>query len=202
MLPTFLTTENMENPNFDFLKSKFNVSEETFLILKNLSTRKRFKAGDETIKQGGMSSKVYFLTSGLMRSVRVSEAGKEYTKNIYSPIGFVGPFSSILTKKPSLLTYEALTDCKGFEIDFKDFFSLTTTIIEISNLYNRVLEYLFLMYEKKQFESLSLNATQRYLLLKSRIPDIDKQIAQYQIASYLNITAVQLSRIRKEMKQN
>ena len=192
----------MGNPSFDFLKSRFNVSKETFLILKNLSTRKTIKAGENTIKQGGMSNKVYFLSSGLMRSVRNSEAGKEYTKNIYSPISFVGPFSSIITKKPSFLTYEALTDCETYEVDFKDFFSLTETIIEISNVYNRVLEYLFLIYEKKQFESVSLNATERYQLLKIKIPDIDDQIAQYQIASYLNITAVQLSRIRKDIKQN
>ena len=192
----------MENPSFDFLKSKFNVSKETFSILSNLSTKKTFKAGESTIKQGGMSSKLYFLTSGLMRSVRVSESGKEYTKNLYSPISFVGPFSSILTKKPSLLTYEALTDCKVYELDFKEFFGLTETIIEISNVYNRVLEYLFLVYEKKQFESISLNATERYQLIKREIPNIDEQIAQHQIASYLNITAVQLSRIRKELKQN
>ncbi|WP_040246958.1 Crp/Fnr family transcriptional regulator [Psychroserpens mesophilus] len=192
----------MENPGFDFLKSNFNVSKETFVILKNLSTKKTLTSGDKTIAQGGMSNNLYFLTSGLMRSVRISERGKEYTKNLYSPISFVGPFSSILTKKPSLLTYEALTDCIVYEVDYEDFFKLTQTVIEISNLYNRVLEYLFLIYEQKQFESISLNATERYQLLKSRIPDIDKQIAQHQIASYLNITPVQLSRIRKELKQN
>jgi len=192
----------MENPSYDFLQSKFNVSKNTFKILSNLSTWKKLKVGEHIIKQGGMSTKLYFLTSGLMRSVRVSEAGKEYTKNIYSPVSFVGPLSSILTKKPSFLTYEALTESNVYEIDFKEFFKLTQTVIEISNLYNRVLEYLFIIYEKKQFESISLNATERYLLLKKRIPDIDSQIAQYQIASYLNITAVQLSRIRKDIKSN
>ncbi|WP_431133442.1 Crp/Fnr family transcriptional regulator [Psychroserpens mesophilus] len=192
----------MGNPSLDFLQSKFNISKETFVILKNLSTEKTLKTGDYIIEQGGMSNKLYFLTSGLMSSVRVSEAGKEYTKNIYSPINFVGPLSSILTKKPSQLAYEALTDCKGYEVDYEEFFGLTETIIEISNLYNRVLEYLFLVYERKQLESISLNATERYQLLKSKIPDIDQQIAQYQIASYLNITPVQLSRIRKDLKQN
>ena len=192
----------MENPGFDFLKSKFNVSEETFLILKNLSTKKTFASGEKTIEQGGMSNKLYFLTSGLMRAVRVSEKGKEYTKNLYSPISFVGPLRSILTKKPSLLTYEALTDCIVYEADYDDFFKLTQSHIEISNLYNRILEYLFIVYESKQLESISFNATERYQLLKSKIPDIDEQIAQYQIASYLNITPVQLSRIRKDLKQN
>ena len=192
----------MGNPSFDFLKSKFNVSKDTFKILSNLATRKTLKTGEHIIKQEGTSSKIYFLTSGLMRSVRVSERGKEYTKNIYSPVSFVGPLSSILTEKPSFLTYEALTDCKVYEIDFEEFYNLTQTIIEISHVYNRVLEYLFVIYEKKQFESISLNATQRYQLLKKRIPNIDEQIAQYQIASYLNITAVQLSRIRKDLKLN
>jgi CRP-like cAMP-binding protein len=192
----------MKNSSFDFFKSKFNVSEDTFLILKKLASRKKITTGTILIKQGGMSDKLYFLTSGLMRSFRVTEAGKEYTKNIYSPLSFVGPLSSILTKKPSLLTYETLTDCQGFEVEFQEFYMLTETNLEVSNLYNRVLEYLFLIYERKQLEDISLNATERYELLKSRIPDIDEQIAQYQIASYLNITPVQLSRIRKEMKRN
>ena len=70
----------MGNSSFDFLKSKFNVSLETFLMIKNISTVKTLKSGENTIRQGGMSTKIYFLTSGLMRSVGVSEAGKEYTK--------------------------------------------------------------------------------------------------------------------------
>ena len=180
----------MNNPSFDFLKSKFSVSKKTFLKLQKISKGKSLKKGEKIAEQGGRSTKVYFLLSGLMRAKRSNSSGKELTKNIYSPISFVGPFSSILTKSPSLLTYEALTTCKVFEIEFDDFMKLTKTNIEFSNLYNRVLEYLFLVYEKKQLESISLNATERYQLLMRRIPNIDKEIPQYQIASYLNITPV------------
>ena len=45
-----------------------------------------------------------------------------------------------------------------------------------------------------------MDATQRYLKLCKKIPDIESLIPQYQIASYLGITPVQLSRIRKKMK--
>jgi CRP-like cAMP-binding protein len=192
----------MEKSGFDFLKSKFNVSKETFLILKSLSIVKTIKSGEKTVQQGGMNNKLYLLTSGLMRSFRVSESGKEYSKNIYSPVSFVGPLSSILTKQPSLLAYEALTDCVVYEMNFVDFYNLTQSSVEFSNVYNRVLEYLFLIYESKYLEAITYNATERYQLLKTRIPDIDEQIAQYKIASYLNITPVQLSRIRKDLKQN
>ncbi|MBO6605566.1 Crp/Fnr family transcriptional regulator [Psychroserpens sp.] len=190
----------MNNPNFDFLRSRFNISKETFDILQGLSRRRILKAGEKTIQQGGTSTKVHFLVSGLMRAIVTVESGKQYTKNIYSPISFVAPFSSMLKNEPSLLCYEALTECRVFEIDFTEFIRLTKTDIRISNLYNRVLEYLYVVYEKKQLESISLNATERYKILKKRIPSIDNLIAQYHIASYLNITPVQLSRIRKALK--
>jgi len=46
---------------------------------------------------------------------------------------------------------------------------------------------------------MSLNATQRYLNLRQCIPNIDDLIPQFQIASFLNITPVQLSRVRKKL---
>jgi len=190
----------MGNPNFDFLKSKFHVSKETFLILKNLASIRKLKTGEDIVKQGGKSNKIAFLTSGLMRAYCTLESGKEITKNIFKPIGFVGGFSSIVKNEPSLLCYEALVDSIVYEVNFEEFIKTSKTNIQISNLYNRILEYIFIGYETKQLESMSLNATERYIVLKKQIPNIDNLIPQYQIASYLNISPVQLSRIRKTFK--
>jgi hypothetical protein len=44
-----------------------------------------------------------------------------------------------------------------------------------------------------------MNATERYLSLRKQIPNIDNLIPQYQIATYLSITPVQLSRIRNNL---
>lgn len=189
----------MDNPNFDFLKSKFHISKETFLILKNRASRRKLKIGEDIVKQGGKSNNIAFLTSGLMRAYCTLESGKEITKNIFTPIGFVGGFSSIVKDEPSLFCYEALVDSTVYEVNFEEFIQISKTNIDISNLYNRILEYVFIVYETKQLESMALNATERYLVLKKQIPDIDNLIPQYQIASYLNISPVQLSRIRKEL---
>ena len=54
-------------------------------------------------------------------------------------------------------------------------------------------------YERRSLELMSLNATERYLNLRKRIPNIDELIPQFQIASFLNITPVQLSRVRKKL---
>jgi CRP-like cAMP-binding protein len=192
----------MSDPNFDFFKSKFKISKETYLALGGLSKRRRLKAGETLVEQGRKSTKVAFLTSGLMRAYTTLESGKELTKNIFTPISFVGAFSSIVLDKPSAFCYEALTDSVLFEVDFKAFNHTVKEDIDISNLYNRILEYVFIVYENKQIETMTLNAKERYLKLKSKIPNIDALIPQYQIASYLNVSPVQLSRIRKSLSRN
>ena len=189
----------MGDPNFDFLRSKFHVSKEAYVILKSLAKYKKLKQGEILIKQGVKSNKMCFLASGLLRAYHALESGKEITKNLYTPFSFVGPFSSILKNQTSLLTHEALTDSILYEVNFEDFIEFSKTNIEISNLYNRVLEYIFIMYEKKYLDNISLNATERYKQLKDYIPNIDNLIPQYQIASFLNISPVQLSRIRKDL---
>lgn len=189
----------MENPNFDFLKSNFHVSKETYIILQNLASKRKLKAGESMVEQGSRSQKIAFLVTGLMRAYSTLESGKQITKNIFTPISFVGAFSSLIKNKPSLLCYEALVDSLVFEVDFNEFIEISKTNIAISNFYNRILEYVFIMYEKKQLETMVLDGAQRYLSLKKQIPNIDNLIPQYQIASYLNISPVQLSRIRKKL---
>lgn len=188
------------NKNFNFLKSYFDVTEDTFLLLNEISKRKTFKANTAIAKVGKKPCKIYMLTSGIIRVFMISEAGKEHNKNIFSPISFVGSLTALTNNAPSELTYETLTECNVIEIDFGDLMQLCKTKLKVSNLYNRILEYVFSSYEKRQLEFLSLDATQRYLNLRKRISKIDDLIPQYQIASYLNITPVQLSRIRKNLR--
>jgi len=188
------------NSNFVFLQSYFNVTEDTFLLLNKISKVRTFKAHTAITKEGEVPSKIYLLTSGIMRVYMNSETGKEHNKNIFPPFSFVGSLTALINKSPSKLTYETLTECHAVEIDFEDLMNLCRTNLKVSNLYNSILEYVFTSYEKRQLDFLSLDATQRYLKLRKRIPKIDELIPQYQIASYLNITPVQLSRIRKNLR--
>ncbi len=187
------------NRNLAFLNSFVNVSEDSFTKLQEISTFKELEANTIITKEGEISKKVYMLISGIMYAYINSESGKQFNKKIFSPTSFVGALTSIITHKSSKLTYQALTKCKVFEVDFIKFMSLCKTDVDISNLYIKILESIFMQYERRSIELMSLNATQRYLKLRQRIPNIDELIPQFQIASFLGITAVQLSRIRKKM---
>lgn len=187
------------NPNLAFLNTFANVSEDTFLKLQNISRYKTLKKQEFIIKEGEFADGIYMLISGVMRAYIDSESGKQYNKKIFAPISFVGALTALIKDKPSELTYQALTDCKAYKIDYKALIQLCKTDLSISSLYIKILEHVFMQYERRSLELMSLNATERYIKLKQQIPMIDDLIPQFQIASYLNVTSVQLSRIRKQL---
>ena len=65
--------------------------------------------------------------------------------------------------------------------------------------HHKMLQFYFIGLENKVIELGSLTATERYLNFKKRFTTIENLIPQYQIASILGITPIQLSRIRKEI---
>jgi CRP-like cAMP-binding protein len=188
------------NPNLVFLNSFLDVSEETYSKLVKISTYQKLEAGTQIAKPEEVPTKIYMLISGMMRAYLSDEKGKEFNKNFFMPFSFVGALTALIQKRPSKLTYETLTECKVYEVSFNDIEDLCKKDIRISNLYNRILEHVFIRYEERQLELISMNATKRYLKLRKKIPNIDTLIPQYQIASYLSITPVQLSRIRRKIK--
>ena len=141
----------------------------------------------------------YILKTGVVRSFILDSKGKEHIRTLYIPITTSGALSSLINKSPSNATYDCLTDCEILEGNFSEFIKLTEEHHDLSLFYNRILESIFIRTENKVYDLSVLDATERYLKLKKEIVDIDNLITQYHIASYLNITPVQLSRIRKEI---
>lgn len=175
-----------------------NISKEIIELIINNSELQELKKGSIIIEENAIPTHIYILKKGIVRSFITDSKTKEYIKNIFLPINLFGSFS-LIEQTPSKLTYDCLTDCEIVQIDFANFITLTDTNHEVSKLYNKILESLFLNREKRIFELTILNGTERYLKLKQEIPGIDNLITQYHIASYLNITPVQLSRIRKKL---
>jgi len=190
---------NSYEDNFNFLKTFYPVSREVYDKLYDLAQLKQIKAGERLVEINDTPQYIYVINKGVLRSFFVTENGKEVTKTIFTPIMFFASFYSLLSKQPSQFIYEALTDCDIYEIDYKSFKDLCDSNIEVLKFYSRYLEYLFMGGERVFVEISSMDAKERYLALRSRIPNIDNLIAQYKIASYLNITPVQLSRIRSKL---
>ncbi|MEQ6123334.1 Crp/Fnr family transcriptional regulator [Pseudotenacibaculum sp. MALMAid0570] len=183
----------------DAISEFSHLSEQSKRQYAELLEIKELKKKDKIANLGEIPTKFFILTSGIVRSYVTDEKGKEFIRSLYIPTRAIGAFTALIQQKPTEIIYECLTDCKVLVGDFQQFKKLAAENLEIATLYNKVLERIFIRMEKRIFELSILNAKQRYLKLKKHIPDIENLIPQYHIASYLNITPVQLSRIRKDL---
>ena len=176
-----------------------NISEKSIESFSSIVSLKQFPKGKIIIKQGQIPSNFYIIKSGVARSCIKNTEEKEHIRTLYTPMSTVGALSSLIKKNASNATYDCLTDCELFEGNFSTFLNLTQNNHEIALFYCKVLESIFIRTEKRVDELALLSATERYLKLKEEIPEINNLIPQYHIASFLNITPVQLSRIRKKL---
>ena len=160
---------------------------------------KDLKKGDTITNTEEKPNDFYILKSGIIRSFYTDKNGKEYIRQIFTSSMATGALGALILNGISRLSYDCLSNCEVYAINFKDFKNLIKTDKELSLLYAATLEISFLRLESKVYDLSILNATERYLKLKKQIPDIENLIPQYHIASYLNITPIQLSRIRKEI---
>ena len=184
---------------FTFINSITDVSDEAFIELQKISSFKKIEAGTQLVKTNEIPTKVYLLVSGGIRCYLSTESGKEFNKTFCLPVSLVASLTALLNKTASIFTFEALTACELYEVDFSKFMDLSDKNPVINSLYIRILEDVYMKYEKRLIELISLDAKDRYLELRKQVPNVDKLIPQYHIASYLGITAVQLSRIRKKI---
>jgi CRP-like cAMP-binding protein len=187
-------------PDLKIINTFFNkLSDESKLLFLDLLTKKQYNKGDFVIKANDLSENFYFVTKGIVRSFIVDENGKEYTRSLCAPSSTVGSLSALINRKPSNYSFQCLTYCEIYTGNFYAYKKLAEKRMDFSEQYSTVMENIFLLMESRVYDLSVLNATERYLKLKKEIPDIENLIAQYHIASYLNITAVQLSRIRKKI---
>jgi len=182
-----------------FMNNISPLSEESFKVYMDLCENKRFKAGTILTEIGTIPQHLYFITSGVSRSYSLNAKGGEYIRSLISTNNILAATEALLTNTASKVACQCLTDCDLLEINYAALMQKCKENSEISAWYTKTVELHYAHLQKTNDELLTLNATQRYLILQKRIPNIDNMINQYHIASRLGITPIQLSRIRKKL---
>jgi len=142
---------------------------------------------------------MYFMTQGLARYYYLTLEGKEFNKSFSVPGNVVSSISSLVLNVPSPFYLQCLSNCSFISIPFKNFSFLTHNNMEFAQLGLRMLERLSIKKEQREADFLLLDATQRYEQFLEEFSNISNQIPNYHIASYLGISEVTLSRIRRSL---
>ena len=195
----------MEKINLEQLKtalSDFPLMADDAITEKFLSTGHimRHKKGDLIIVAGQDSYVPSILLSGLIRVFFLNAEGDDVTNLFIFERTFYG--SDFLTmKKASVCSFEALEDCTSLVLDLDVLNKELTTDIRLLLIYTGILEQSMNKKILRENSLISKSATERYLDLKNEYPGIEKRVNQTHIASYLGITPVSLSRIRRVIRE-
>jgi len=185
-----------------YLNNISPIKKETFEELQKHFKIVQLRKNEFFVREGEFAQKIGFLKKGIVRAFFQSQEGKEYSKQFFVAPSIVGAYSSLLTKQPNKIAQQALTDCEILVADFTNIEALYSKYHDLERLGRKIAEYYFLEKEQKEIEMALLDADKRYLILRERFPTIELLIPQYYIASYLGISATQLSRIRKKMNNS
>lgn len=108
----------------------------------------------------------------------------------------VGAYVSLLTEAPSYLSVEALHDSELFVLPWSELNALYARHSSFQTIGRRLAELTLLEREARAHDLLTLSASERYARFQQSHRQLLPYLRNYDIASYLGITPVSLSRLR------
>lgn len=182
----------------DFFNAISPLKEKTWEELLLLFHEDKLLPNQYFARENEVARKIAFLESGVVRAFFINQQGQEYNKQFFIGPSSIGSYTSLLTGKANLIPQQALTGCKIWTCDFRSLTERYNQYPDLERLARKMAEYYFLEKEKKELEIVLLDASQRYKIFQMEFPTLEQLIPQYHIASYLGISATQLSRIRHQ----
>ncbi len=167
------------------------------IVLKNFET-KSLKKKSNLLQAGTIAKEIYFILNGCIR-LYYEKGGEDISAYFFTENMFAGAYDSFITQKPSRHSIEAIEECKVLAISYKSFQELLIKFPKMNEFVRKVLEERFVSLHELFTSQILDSPEERYLNLQKDRPDLLNRIPQHQIATFLGITPVSLSRIRNRV---
>jgi CRP-like cAMP-binding protein len=148
------------------------------------------------VSQGEVATELYFINKGLIRLYYTKEE-EEITGFIFQENLFASSYDSFLRRVPSIQTLESIEPCELLVISYDRMQELYEKLPKINILTRKVAEQRFINSQLILSSFLLDSPEERYKKFEAQHRDLLQRVPQKMIASYLGITPVSLSRIRK-----
>lgn len=183
----------------DYLQKKVAITDEQFGLISDKLKIKTFEKGEMILMKGEVSSHVYFVLDGLLRSYSIDSKGKTHIIQFAPEQWWLSERNGILFNEESEFFLDAIENTKAIVLP-KDFITESAKIVPCmyelnSTMLNNAIRFM----QKRINMLLSATAEERYLNFIKLYPNLTLRVPQWMIASYLGITPESLSRVRKDL---
>lgn len=194
----YFQIQRIRMPN-TFFQPETTANTAVLMQLMQAANSKSIAASQVYIPQGGLFKKIVFIKKGIMRSYYVTDLGEEKTMFFRWEGQFAAVPECIFNNQPTQQSWQALEDCDLMEIDFENLEKLSEGNMHLLKTRMQFSQRLLLEALSRVESFVMDKPEERYLKLIAQKPEIIKRVPDKYIASFIGITPVSLSRIRKRL---
>lgn len=152
--------------------------------------------GEALLRAGEQAHLVGFVVSGGLREHYVLADGGERTKGFSLPGWFAGSLSDLISGEVSKVWIEAAVPSVLLTLPWAQVRRWQEARPAWTHFAWRVAERLYMMKVEREYELLAMDAAARLDATLARWPTLEQVFSQRDIASYVGVTPVHLSRLR------
>ncbi|MEL7118149.1 MAG: Crp/Fnr family transcriptional regulator [Bacteroidota bacterium] len=181
------------------IRQMISISDEEAEKFMSLCYYKKFKKKTLLSEDEKFIEEVYFVKKGIIRVKIDDNEGREHTTHFAVENQFIADYNAFLTGEKSSYQLQAMEDTEVIVLPKKAIEWGYEHLSEGQKLGRLIAEFYFIYLDTRIQHLYTLSPKQRYNLMNDIFPNIHNRVPQHMIASYLGITSVHLSRIKRQI---
>lgn len=187
----------MDDKIIEFISRYVSLTDEEAEIIKSQNLIESYEKGTILLSEGDYAKDCYFVLSGCVRRYYIDN-GEEKTTEFYTEFHTINPVSYI-NEEPSDYYLSCLEDCILALGDEQRNQELLQKVPKLNQMVMKMSGELLAAKQISFDEFKKLKPEMRYRKLIEAQPNLFQRVPLYHIASFLGITPVSLSRMRKRI---
>jgi len=179
------------------MKQMIAISEDELNEFLNLTVSKTYKRNTFLSIPDVVPNDVFFIKSGIIRVLLTDQNGEEHTIHFALENQFIADYSNFILQQPSSYTLQALEDTEVVVLPRKAIEWGYANLQEGQKMGRLIAEFYFIYQDNRIKNTYLRSPKERYDTIAQVFPNIHNRVSQHMIASYLGITPIHLSRLKK-----
>ncbi|WAC13854.1 Crp/Fnr family transcriptional regulator [Dyadobacter pollutisoli] len=176
---------------------RIDLTEEEQRHFCSLLTVRRLLPRQYLVQQGDVCRHESYVCKGFLRSFYLDEKGNDHTLHFAMEDWWISDSTSFHLEVPALRNIVALEAATLLQIEKSNLDQLYRDIPGFERFWRIMEQKAGISQDQRIMNSISLTGAERYAALTQKYPTLEQRMPQRHIASYLGITPVFLSQIRK-----
>lgn len=181
----------------DAVRTWTDITEAQFDMFLSIFAEREVDRNAHVVLPGARSHELLFVHRGLLRFYYVDFDGSESNKAFVSGGEFAAPLAAFHLDLAVSYGVQALETTSLLAAPYAEFIALFDLAPAFDRFGRKLAEYLLIRKERRTRSFLQQDAAARYTDFVHEHPHLAERVPQYHIASYLGVSEVSLSRLKR-----